>query len=69
MFFLHGMAEFSTTLVLFFALNAYHKLNPPQTVAVYLATPGESQTATQACHGQGQDGEGAEWCGVCSNAT
>ena len=38
MFFLHGMAEFSTTLVLFFALNAYHKLNPPQTVAVYLAT-------------------------------
>ena len=37
MFFLHGMAEFSTTLILFFALNAYHKLNPPQTVAVYLA--------------------------------
>lgn len=31
--------------------------------------PGESQTATQARHGQGQDGEGAEWCGVCSNTT
>ncbi len=35
-FFLYGVAEFSTTLVLFFALNAYHRLNPPQTVAVYL---------------------------------
>lgn len=36
MFFFHGIAEFSTTLILFFALNAYHHLNPPQTVAVYL---------------------------------
>ena len=38
MFFLYGVAEFSTTLLLFFLLHAYNKLNPPQTVAVYLGT-------------------------------
>ena len=37
MFFLHGFAEFSATLIFFFSLVAYHKLNPAETVAVYLA--------------------------------
>ena len=37
MFFLHGFAEFSTTLLFFFTLVAYHRLDPAQTVAVYLA--------------------------------
>ena len=36
MFYLYGVAEFSVTLILFFSLNVYHKLNPPQTVALYL---------------------------------
>lgn len=36
MFFFYGVAEYSMTLILFFSLNAYHKLNPPQTVATYL---------------------------------
>ena len=38
LFFLYGVAEFSTALLLFFLLLAYNKFNPPQTVAVYLGT-------------------------------
>ena len=36
MFFLYGIGEFSATLFLFFGLDAYATLNPPETVSVYL---------------------------------
>ena len=36
MFFLQGFAEYSTLLFLFFALDAYRPLNPPQVVASFL---------------------------------
>ena len=36
MFFLQGFAEYSALLFLFFALDAYTALNPPQVVAAYL---------------------------------
>ena len=36
MFFLQGFAEYSTLLFLFFALDAYQPLNPPQVVASFL---------------------------------
>ena len=37
MFLLQGLAEFSALLFLFFGLDAYKVLNPPETVAAYLA--------------------------------
>ena len=36
LFFLYGLAEFSTNILLFFLLHAYRRLNPPEKVASYL---------------------------------
>ena len=36
LFFILGIAERGSFLVLFYSLNAYHKLNPPETAAVHM---------------------------------
>lgn len=36
MFFLQGIGEYSSSIFLFFVLDAYNPLNPPETVAAYL---------------------------------
>ena len=36
MFFLQGIGEYSSSIFLFFVLNAYNPLNPPESVAAYL---------------------------------